>query len=98
MKLRAPKGITTCSVGGHEYPIGKDGLVTVPDANAGVMIADHGFVDVDAEKILKTESDALDAARDEPDDAPSVAAPKAGGGTSGRAGAGSDRPGGSHRE
>ena len=42
MKMKAPKGMSGCSVDGVEYAVNKRGLVDVPEA-AAAELASHGF-------------------------------------------------------
>lgn len=58
--LQAPIGASSVSHQGEEYKIGEDGLVTVPDPLAKVLLGSHGFV-----KQGQTPKTLVPAAKDE---------------------------------
>jgi|GEM_PF-3623267 len=72
-KLKAPKGCTSCSVGGEEFAV-KKGYVTVPDEAVAELIP-HGFItEVDEEAIAAAAAEAEAAAAAEKEAAEKAAA------------------------
>ncbi len=58
MKYKCPKGVTSVSVGGDAYNVGRGGIVEIPDEkNVVAMLAPHGIVPVDDTQAAKTKAD-----------------------------------------
>lgn len=69
-KLKAPENSTSCSFGGYEYAVEKDGLVCVPDEAVADLLS-HGFT-IPPASLSQEELDAIaarNAAQKEIDDA-----------------------------
>lgn len=60
-KMKAPNGCNAAVIDGHEYSIGKDGVITVAQEHHLATLKRHGFTDHHEESVdVEAQIDAMD--------------------------------------